>query len=122
MAQKKSLSFVSRKKSFSYAINGIRLLVAREPNAKLHTVATIAVIALGIVRHISPLQWVAIIVAIGLVWITETLNTCIEELCNYACENKTDPAIKIIKDMAAGAVLIATIASVVIGVIVFVFS
>jgi diacylglycerol kinase (ATP) len=118
MDQKKTVSYHTSRKSFSYAFNGISQLL-KEPNAKLHTLATILVIIIGIIRHLSPLQWIAIIVAIGLVWVTEALNTCIEKLCDFCCENKHFPPIKIIKDIAAGAVLIAAMVSVAIGVIVF---
>ena len=114
------MSAKSRAKSFSYAFNGLRLLFQSEPNTKLHTVATIAVIALGFVRHIGQLQWAAIVFAIGLVWITEALNTCIEKLCDYSCDNKFHPTIKVIKDVSAAAVLIAAFVSVAIAIIVFI--
>ena len=110
----------SRGKSFSYAINGLLQLFRLEPNAKLHTLATVGVIIAGLLRHIGHWQWVALIFAIGLVWITESLNTCIEKLCDFCCENKFHPAIKIIKDISAAAVLIAAIASVATGIIVFI--
>ena len=82
---------------------------------------TIFVIIAGCVKHLTPLQWLAIVFAIGLVWITEALNTCIEKLCDFACDNEIYPAIKIIKDIAASAVLIAAMVSIVTGIIVFFF-
>ena len=114
------MSIRSRGNSFIYAINGIRLLL-REPNARIHALATVAVIAAGIARHINSTQWMAISIAISIVWITEALNTCIEKLCDYACNKEIHPAIKVIKDLAAGAVLIAAITSIVTGIIVFFF-
>jgi diacylglycerol kinase len=48
------------------------------------------------------------------------LNTSIEKLCDYSCENKFHPAIKVIKDVSAAAVLIAAFVSVAIAVIVFI--
>lgn len=119
MDKNKTMSPSARAKSFSYAFNGLFLIFKQEPNAKLHALATIVAIAAGIIRHISPMQWVAIVVAIALVWITELLNTCIEKLCDFSCENKFHPAIEIIKDISAGAVLVAAIASIAIAVIVF---
>jgi diacylglycerol kinase len=116
----KKLSVRSRKHSFAYAITGLRLLFREEPNAKLHALATLIAVAAGFVRHISQMQWLALVIVIGLVWITEALNTCIERLCDYACEGKTDPLIKVIKDISAGAVLIAAIVSVVTAFIIFV--
>ncbi len=121
MEQKKSLSAGSRANSFVHAFRGLRQMFKQEPNAKLHALATVVVIAAGIVRHIGAAQWMAIIFAIGLVWITEAVNTCIEELCDFNCDNKIHPAIKVIKDISAGAVLIAALVSLGIGLIVFVF-
>jgi diacylglycerol kinase len=121
MEQPKSNSFSSRRNSFRYAWQGLRQLVRQEPNAKLHAVATVIAIAAGFIRHISAGQWTALIIAIGLVWITEALNTCIEMVCNILCDNKFHPQVKIIKDIAAGAVLIAAGVSVVVGIVIFFF-
>jgi diacylglycerol kinase (ATP) len=120
MDQKKSMSVTSRMRSCSYAFNGIVQLFRQEPNAKLHAIATVVAIAAGIEEHITRSQWLAIIFAIGLVWITEAFNTCIEKLCNLVCDNKFHPAVKVIKDISAGAVLIAAIVSVVVAIKVFI--
>lgn len=121
MEQKKLLSFNSRRKSFSYAFNGLRLIFKNEPNVKIHTLATIAAIICGVAQQITAMQWIAITFAIGLVWITEALNTCVERLCDLSSENKWLPEIKVIKDIAAAAVLIAAIVSITIAVIIFIF-
>jgi diacylglycerol kinase (ATP) len=121
MVPNKTMDLSSRKKSFAYAWSGLLQLFKLEPNAKLHALATLVAITAGIARHITTMQWAAIIFAIGLVWITEALNTCIEKLCNLWCGNKWHPEVKIIKDIAAGAVLIAALVSVAIAVIVFFF-
>ena len=116
----KDMSLASRASSFAHAFNGIRLLLT-EPNIKLHLAATCGVIAAGLARHLLPTQWTAILLAIAMVWITEALNTCIEKLCDYSCNNQWSAAIKNIKDMAAGAVLIASFVSAIIGIKVFFF-
>ena len=121
MDQKKNMSVSSRAKSFSYALNGIFQLFRLEPNAKLHTLATVIVVIAGAVRHIGQGQWLALCIAIGMVWITEALNTCIEKLCDFCCDNKFHPSIKIIKDISAAAVLIAAFISIIIGIIIFFF-
>jgi diacylglycerol kinase len=121
MERKKNMGFTSRKNSFYYAFSGLRSIFKQEPNVRLHALATVAAITAGCFRHITKGEWLAIVVAIGLVWITEALNTCIERLCDFACDNKIDPAIKVIKDIAAGAVLIAATIAVIIAVIVFFF-
>ena len=120
MKQEKSLSARSRKNSFAYAFSGIWQLLKGEPNAKIHAIATIVVIVAGFIRHIGHWQWTAVIFAIGLVWITEAVNTSVEKLCDFACGENYHPAIKIIKDVSAGAVLIAAMVSVCIGIIVFI--
>ena len=112
------MTLSSRGKSFVHAFHGLWELF-REPNARLHGVAAIIVIIAGAVRHITCMQWVAIILAIGLVLVTEALNTCVEKLCDFDCDGKRHPAIKIIKDISAAAVLIAAMISVTIGIIVF---
>lgn len=114
------MSLASRGNSFLYAFTGLRLLLP-EPNIKLHALATIAVISMGLVRDVGPAQWIALLLAIAIVWISEALNTCIEKLCDYVCDNKWSAAIGKIKDMAAGAVLIASVTSATIGIIVFFF-
>ncbi len=119
MNNEKSLTIKLRAKSFSYAINGIVQLLRQEPNAKLHSLATIVIIIAGFVRHVNRWQWVALVFAIGLVWITEAINTCIERLCDFCCDNKFHLSVKIIKDIAAAAVLIAAMVSIAIATIVF---
>jgi diacylglycerol kinase len=115
----KNMSPTSRAKSFTYATNGLWQLLRQEPNAKLHAIATVVVLAAGIVRHIQLWQWIALVFAIGLVWITEALNTCIEKLCDFCCDNKFHPAIKIIKDISAAAVLLAAGVSLAVAFIIF---
>ena len=115
------MSFRSRKNSIGYAISGLRWLFLGEPNTRLHAAASILAVALGVVRHIGQMQWAALVFAIGLVWITEAINTCIEKLCDFSCDNRIHPAIKVIKDVSAGAVLMAAIVSIAIGVIIFIF-
>ena len=79
--------------------------------------AIIAVIA-GFIFQISKLEWLAIVFAIGLVFILEIINTAIEHLANFMSPDKHD-AIKKIKDLAAAAVLIAAITAFIIGLIIF---
>ncbi len=121
MNSQKNMTIKSRGKSFSYAFNGLLQLFRLEPNAKLHTLATIAVTVAGFVRHIGHWQWVALVIAMGLVWITEAINTCVEKLCDFCCDNRFHPSIKVIKDISAAAVLISAIVSAAVGIIVFLF-
>jgi len=121
MDKKKPMTFESRRNSFVYAFKGIARLFKQEPNARLHALITVMVIAAGIYKHLRPMQWIAIAIAIGLVWIVEALNTCVEMLCDMYCNNEWHPTVKIIKDIAAGAVLLAAFTSAAIGIFIFFF-
>lgn len=120
MNNSKSLKPADRVKSVQYAIEGI-LQLMKEPNAKIHLVATIVVIIAGIVQHISVNEWICIVFAIGIVWITEAINTAIEKVCDIVVDGKWHPVVKIAKDIAAGAVLIASVLSIIIGLLIFLF-
>jgi len=112
-------SIKKRAKSFTYAMNGIKILISNEHNARIHLVFTILVILMGIFFNIPTLEWISISFAISLVFICEITNTAIEYIANFISPNY-DEKIKKIKDLAAGAVLIAAINSVVVGLIIFV--
>jgi diacylglycerol kinase len=112
-------SLRSRLKSFVYAFAGIRQFVFREHNARIHLVATIAVIIAGFVLRVSYIEAAILALATGLVWITEIINTCIERLADHVSPDR-HPNIKIIKDLAAGAVLIAVITAVITGLFIFI--
>ncbi len=119
MSSNKSIHPKARLASFGHAIHGIGSLIRQEPNAMLHTIATAVTIALGFTRHISRGEWTALIIVITLVWMAEALNTCIEMLCDLWCKGEYHPQVKRIKDIAAAAVLIASICAAVTGAIIF---
>lgn len=111
-------SIADRLKSFVFAFEGIAAFFKKEHNAWIHLAASGIVIFLAIVLKISAMEWIAICFAIGLVWITEMLNTCVEKMLDFM-STEINPKIKLIKDIAAGAVLVAAIVALVIGAIVF---
>ena len=110
----------SRVRSIGYAIEGIVALVRMEVNARIHLAATLAVVIAGILRHIDRSDWIAVSIAIALVWVAEGANTCIEMLCDLYSKGANNLKVKTIKDIGAGVTLIAAINSVVIGTLVFV--
>ena len=110
----------SRAGSIGYALSGIRALLRTEPNIWIHIAATIGVVIAGMFRQLTDNQWIAITVAIAMVWVAEALNTAVEKLCDFACDKKYYPEIKTIKDISAGAVLITSLCSIVIAIIVFI--
>jgi diacylglycerol kinase (ATP) len=112
-------SIRSRIKSFTYAGAGIFQFLRREHNARIHLAATIGVVIAASVLKVSHLEAVALVSVIGLVWVTEMLNTCLERATDLISKEE-HPEIKFIKDLAAGAVLIAAITAVIIGLFIFI--
>ena len=102
-----------------FAVHGIKFMLRSEPNARIHLAATIGVIIAGIVSDLSVARWLALVFAISIVWITEAVNTALEKLCDYASGKEYSTAIKAIKDVAAGAVFIAALCSILTGILVF---
>lgn len=120
MHKEKSFTLRSRINSFGFAANGLIVLIKQEPNVKIHLAATIIVIITGFIKSLSAFEWVAIIMAIAAVWITEAINTTVEMVCDLYCNKEYNKKVKIIKDIAAGSVLIASIASIIIALIIFI--
>lgn len=114
----KKFSFRKRILSFKYAIEGLRIFFCHEHNAWIHIVATVFVVLLGLFYGITSTEWLFVSMAIGLVFVTEAVNTAIEYLCNLV-SREYHPEIKVVKDVAAGAVLLSALVAVVIGVVIF---
>jgi diacylglycerol kinase len=117
--QPEKFSITSRIRSFKYAFAGLGQFVLREHNARIHLVATIAVIILSYACHLTRTEAAIITIVTGMVWVAELLNTSIEHLANLVTR-EPHPAIKIIKDLAAGAVLIAAITAVIVALFIFI--
>ena len=111
--------FKERATSFRHAIRGILLVVWTQPNASIHLVATLAVVLAGIGLNVTHGEWCALVFAIGLVWVAEALNTAVELLADEVSREQRELIGKA-KDVGAGAVLLASIAAAVIGLVVFV--
>jgi diacylglycerol kinase len=115
---KQALSPSQRLKSMGYAIEGIVTLIKTQPNAQLHCVATAIVVVAGLLTGITNLQWLALVIVIGLVWSFEAFNSALEVLCDKV-EPTNDPQIKVVKDVAAGGVLLASMTAAIVGGLVF---
>jgi len=90
----------------------------RDLNLRIHIVATLFSLSLGFLLKIAPLEWIAITCAIGLVIISELINTAIESICNKFHPER-DSEIGKIKDISAAAVLVASIIAASIGAMIF---
>ena len=112
-------SWKKRLLSFRYAFNGIVLLIRYEHNAWIHCFAAVSVVICGFIFNLKALEWIAIVLAIGMVLAAEAFNSAIEALADVVSPEYNE-AIKRTKDLAAGAVLLLAIAAAVIGLIIFV--
>ena len=112
MAKKFSVS--SRVESFKHAIHGIGLMLRSQQNAWIHAMATVLVVVFGLLFGVTRSQWCWLVLAIVAVWTAEALNTALEFLADFASP-EFHPLVKKAKDVAAGAVLISALGSVIIG-------
>ena len=119
MKSNQPFSLRARIKSFDYAIQGISTFFKNEHNARIHAVAAIAVIALGWYCKLNRMEWCWINLSIGLVFLAEMFNTAIEYLTDLVSP-AMHPLAKKTKDVASGAVLIAAMMAVVIGLFIFI--
>jgi len=108
----------ARIRSFGYAFRGIVTLVATQPHARLHLLASLLVIGAGLTVHLRRWEWAAILLCIGMVWMAEALNTAIEFLGDEISLERRDRIGKA-KDVAAAGVLIAAMTSIVVAALVF---
>ena len=113
-----SWDFKSRLKSFKYAFNGFSTAFKGNPNFTIQFIIAIAVIILSIVLNISKVEWLIISFLIVLVLTLEMINTAIENVSD-AITKKENQNIRKAKDLAAAAVLLASVFSAIAGVIVF---
>lgn len=105
--------------SFKYAFEGIATGIKEEKNMKIHIIIMILVIIFGIILKINKMEWLICIILLGFVISLELINTSIENTVDLITIEKNQKA-KIAKDVAAGAVLIASITSAIIGLIIFI--
>jgi len=99
------------------AARGVMVLLGSQPNAAIHLVATVVVLVLGVTLHLAIAEWCWIVSAIGGVWVAEAFNTAIELVTDLASPD-VHPLAGRAKDVAAGAVLLAALASACIGLLV----
>ncbi|HKC77499.1 MAG TPA: diacylglycerol kinase [Gaiellaceae bacterium] len=104
--------------SFNYAVEGIIHVLRTQRNLRIHFLAAILVFGGAIAAGVSRLQLIALVLAIAFVLVAEMLNTAIEGVIDVSTTS-FDPNAKLAKDIAAGAVLIASVVAVAVGFLVF---
>jgi diacylglycerol kinase len=103
---------------FRCAGRGFLETLGREPCLRVHVVAGGLVVVAGVVLRVSAVEWAVLVLAMGLVVTAEVLNTAVERLADRV-SGEREEAIRVVKDAAAGAVLVAAVAAVGVGLGVF---
>lgn len=102
-----------RVRSFAWAFRGLAIL-AREPNAWIHALATVLVVAFALALDLPRRDWALLVLALGMVWVAEAVNTALEAACDVASP-EAHPLVARAKDVAAGGVLLAAVAAAAVG-------
>ncbi|SFA95676.1 diacylglycerol kinase family protein [Bacillus sp. cl95] len=105
-------------KSFGFAIEGITQGIKEEKNMRIHLFFSIIALSISIMLSLSSLEWVLIILCIGGMLALELVNSALERVVDMVTK-EYHPLAKQAKDMAAGAVFLYAIISVIIGLIIF---
>lgn len=120
MSKKGSEKFSLKKRSKSalYALNGLKVLFLEEHNSRIHIAIVIVVVTAGFLLKISNTEWLVICILIALVFSLEIINSAIENICDYISPQWNE-VIKKVKDLAAAAVFVSSVISVICGAIIF---
>lgn len=103
--------------AFYNAFRGLTGFFSTEKNGRIQFAIALATIAVSLTLPVSMNEWMAILLCIALVLSLEMMNSALEKLCDLV-EPAPHPAIKVIKDMAAGAVLWASVMSALTGMLI----
>ncbi len=113
----KPFNLQERLQSFRHAFRGLKLFFKIEHNARIHLVSGVFAIAASLWLRIGLEGFCIIVLAVAVVWAAEALNTVLEILVNMVSPNYSEAA-KGAKDVGAAAVLIASMAALVIGAVI----
>ena len=104
--------------SFNFALEGIIHVLRTQRNMRIHFLVAVVVLVAAVAIGVSKLELIALLLAISFVFITEMINSAIEQAIDVATTS-FDPLAKLAKDIAAGAVLIASVTAIAVGYLVF---
>ncbi|MBC2104305.1 diacylglycerol kinase family protein [Listeria booriae] len=107
------------RKSFIHAVTGVKTAILEERHMRVHITAGMIVVICGVFFKVTKIEWLFLLLSIFNVLTFEMINTAIERAVDVATE-EFHPYAKKAKDVAAGAVLLASICSAVVGLIIFV--
>ena len=103
--------------SFRHAFAGWWHVLRTQRNAWIHTFFSVSVVGAGLWLRLSCLEWAVIVLAISAVWVSECVNTALEAMVDLVSPD-VHPLARVGKDVAAAAVLIGALASVIIGLLI----
>ncbi|MCX6759855.1 MAG: diacylglycerol kinase family protein [Candidatus Nealsonbacteria bacterium] len=106
-------------KSFKFAFNGLKTAIIKGRNFRIQILIGAASVVLGVIYRISSSEWLSLILIIASVLVLELINTAVEEIVNIVSPDIQERA-KIAKDVSAASVLIAAVASIFIGAVIFI--
>ena len=111
--------FKKQLRSFGYAWKGIRCCIGKEQNLSFHLIATVVTVIAGFLLEITRIDWMIVILCIGVAIASELFNSAIEKLVDLVSPER-HPIAGQVKDIAAGAVLVCAATAAIIGLIVFI--
>lgn len=107
-------------KSFKHALDGVKLILKEERNMRFHALFGLIPIVFGLFFQLARWEWILVITCIFLVIIIEFMNTIIETVVDMVTDYEYHPLAKKAKDIAAGAVLVTAIFTVVVAALIFI--
>ena len=107
----------ARLRSIRHALRGWKFVLQTQKNAWIHSSAATAVFILGLWLQLTARDWAVLVLTIAMVFTAEFINTAIEAVVDLASPKK-HPLAKVGKDVGAGAVLVAALAAVLIGLLI----
>ncbi len=111
--------FISRFAALGHALRGWGYVLRTQHNTWVHSIVAAVVIVLGFWLSIPPRDWAVLVLTIAMVFTAEFINTAIEAVVDLASPQR-HPLAKVGKDVGAGAVLVAALAAVLIGLLILV--
>ena len=109
--------FVSRAHSFGHAFHGLWYVIRTQRNAWIHAVITMLVLLAALWLHLPLRDWAVLFLTIALVWTAEFINSALEAVVDLASP-QVHPLAKVGKDVGAAAVMIASLAAILVGLLV----
>jgi diacylglycerol kinase len=112
------LTFGGKAKALRYAWQGLAYMFRTQPNSWIQGAIWVVVTIVGLWFGLTGGEWCAAVLAMALVWITEALNTAIEDVVDLASPERHVLAGRA-KDVGAASVLVATVAAGIVGLVIF---